>query len=136
MAVNQVWGLLVVLVFFNGCFIEEHTHTCAQAQIPRSNKVMNASVRSRAEVVKIGSILTFDSIIGKVAKIALEAAVKDVNSDPTVLNGTKLELTIHDSNSSGFVSIMEALNFMESLAFLPYFSPTCEDLLGVQARED
>lgn len=114
MAMNQVWGLLVVLVFFNGCFIEEHMHTCAQAQILGSNKLMNASVRSRPEVVKIGSILTFDSIIGKVAKIALEAAVKDVNSDPMVLNGTKLELTIHDSNSSGFVSVMEALNFMEN----------------------
>ncbi|KAI3515043.1 hypothetical protein L1887_13792 [Cichorium endivia] len=84
-------------------------HTCAQARILGSNKLMNASLRSRPEVVKIGSILTFDSIIGKVAKIALEAAVKDVNADPTVLNGTKLELTIHDSNSSGFVSIMEGM---------------------------
>ncbi|XP_023770371.1 glutamate receptor 3.6 [Lactuca sativa] len=114
MAMNQVWGLLVVLVFFNGCFIEEQRHTCAQARIPRSKKLMNASVVSRPEVVKIGSILTFDSTIGKIGKIALEAAVEDVNSDPTVLNGTKLELTIHDSNSSGFVGIMEALQFMES----------------------
>ncbi|KAL7588788.1 hypothetical protein Lser_V15G39739 [Lactuca serriola] len=116
MAVNQVWGLLllvVVVVFFNGCFIEEKRH-CVQAHIPGSKKLRNASFPSRPEVVKIGSILTFDSIIGKAAKIALEAAVEDVNSDPTVLNGTKLELTIHDSNSSGLVSIMEALHFMES----------------------
>lgn len=99
---NRFSGLFVVLAFFNGCFIEG------------SNKVMSESVRSRPDVVTIGSILTFDSMIGRVGKIALEAAVEDVNSDPTVLNGTKLELTIHDSKFSGFLSIMEALQFMEN----------------------
>lgn len=94
---NLVWGLLVVVVvFFNGCFSR------------------NASVPSRPDIVNIGAILTFDSIIGKVAKIALEAGVENVNSDPNILNGTKLKLTIHDSNFSGFAGIMEALQFMES----------------------
>ncbi|KAL4572625.1 hypothetical protein LXL04_019405 [Taraxacum kok-saghyz] len=104
MGVNQVWGLLVVLLFLNGCLIK----------ISGSNQSRKASIPSRPNVVKIGSILTFNSIVGKVGKIALEAAVEDVNSDPAVLNGTKLELTIHDSNSSGFVSILEALQLMES----------------------
>ncbi|KVH92116.1 Extracellular ligand-binding receptor [Cynara cardunculus var. scolymus] len=96
MGLNLVWGLLLVVVFFNGCFSK------------------NASVPSRPDIVNIGAILTFDSIIGKVAKIALEAAVENVNSDPAILNGTKLKITIHDSNFSGFASIMEALQFMES----------------------
>ncbi|XP_023770372.1 glutamate receptor 3.6 [Lactuca sativa] len=109
MAMNQLKRLLVVLVFFNVCFIEAQT---SQAQ--GSNKPMKTSVQSRPYVVNIGSILTFDSMIGKVAKTALKVAVEDVNSDPMVLNGTKLKLTIHDSNFSGFLSIMEALQFMEN----------------------
>ncbi|KAI3515041.1 hypothetical protein L1887_13790 [Cichorium endivia] len=105
---NRVSGLLVMLVFFNGCFIMSQT---TQTQEP---ELRNTSVSSRPDVVNIGSILTFDSIIGKVGKIALEAAIEDVNSDPTVLNGTKLKLIIHDSNFSGFLSIMEALQFTET----------------------
>ncbi|CAI9281561.1 unnamed protein product [Lactuca saligna] len=40
---------------------------------------------------------------GKMANIALEAEVEDVNSDLKVLNGNKLKLTIHHSNSSSIV---------------------------------
>ncbi|CAH1433306.1 unnamed protein product [Lactuca virosa] len=83
-------------------------------QISASNKLRDTNVHSRPKVVKIGSVLAFDSIVGKAAKIAVQTAVKDVNSDPSVLNGTKLELIIHDSGSSGFVSIIEALHFMAS----------------------
>lgn len=106
MAINAVWGLLLVIAFF---FIQKQGWTFAQSQIPR-----NASVPSRPDVVNIGSILSFDSIIGKVSKIALEAAVEKVNNDPFILKGTKLKLTLHDSNFSGFLSIMEALQFMET----------------------
>lgn len=67
--------------------------------------------------MNIGSILTLDSIIGKVAKIGLEAAVEDVNNDPTILNGTKLKLTIHDSNFSGFLSIMEGMFYFLTFAY-------------------
>ena len=56
------------------------------------------------------------------SKIALEVAVEDVNSDPTVLNGTKLKLTVHDSNSNGFLSIMEG---MSSKHLLMYFLHYC-----------
>ncbi|KAL7590547.1 hypothetical protein Lser_V15G39747 [Lactuca serriola] len=115
MTMNRIWGLLVVLVFFNGCFLDDvKRQTCAQARISASNKLRDTNVHSRPKVVKIGSVLAFDSIVGKAAKIAVQTAVKDVNSDPSVLNGTKLELIIHDSGSSGFVSIIEALHFMAS----------------------
>ncbi|KAK1421456.1 hypothetical protein QVD17_23800 [Tagetes erecta] len=96
---NFVWALLILVVNFNGCF---------------SDGVNNTNVSTRPDVVNIASILTFDSIIGKVAKIALEAAVEDVNSDPTILNGTKLNITLHDSKYSGFMSMMAALQVMET----------------------
>lgn len=66
------------------------------------------------EVVNIGAIFTFSTINGKVAKIAMKAAEQDVNSDPSILGGRKLAITLHDSNYSGFLSIVGALQFMES----------------------
>ncbi|KAL0357245.1 UNVERIFIED_CONTAM: Glutamate receptor 3.2 [Sesamum calycinum] len=69
---------------------------------------------SRPEFVKIGSIFSFGTISGKVAKIAMKAAVEDVNSDPTFLGGTKLVLSMHDSNYSGFLGIIGGLKYMET----------------------
>lgn len=75
---------------------------------------LSAKNSKRPDVVNIGSILNFDSAIGKVAKVAMEAAIDDVNSNPVVLGGTKLKLTMHDANFSGFLGIVEALQFMET----------------------
>lgn len=61
----------------------------------------------RPDVVNIGSILTLNSIVGKVAQIAINAAVEDINSKPSVLKGTKLNITTLDSNYSGFLGILE-----------------------------
>uniref|UniRef100_A0A7N0US73 Glutamate receptor n=1 Tax=Kalanchoe fedtschenkoi TaxID=63787 RepID=A0A7N0US73_KALFE len=69
---------------------------------------------SRPSSVHIGAIFTFDSTIGRVAKIAIEEAVKDVNSDPHILAGTELNLTSKNSNCSGFIGMAEALQFMET----------------------
>ncbi|KAK7856104.1 glutamate receptor 3.6 [Quercus suber] len=93
---RKVW-LLVLVVVCHGIF---------------SNGVVTNS-STRPDVVNVGAILSYKSIIGKVAKVAIEAAVEDVNSDPTVLPGTKIKLTMQDSNYSGFLSIVEALAFME-----------------------
>ncbi|CAA0833575.1 Glutamate receptor 3.2 [Striga hermonthica] len=65
------------------------------------------------DVVNIGAIFVLSTINGKVAKIAMNAAVEDVNSDPNFLGGRKLNLSIHDSNYSGFLSIIGGLRFME-----------------------
>ncbi|GKB70579.1 glutamate receptor 3.6-like protein [Tanacetum coccineum] len=72
-------------------------------------------VSRRPDIANIAFILTFNSIIGKVAKIALHAAIDDVNVDPTILSGTKLKITFHDSNYSAFMSMMEELNTTGSL---------------------
>lgn len=60
----------------------------------------------RPDVVKVGAIFTFSTINGKVARIAMKAAEEDVNSDPTNLGGSKLSIIMHDSNFSGFLSII------------------------------
>ncbi|KAK7409859.1 hypothetical protein VNO78_00221 [Psophocarpus tetragonolobus] len=77
--------------------------------------VSAANVPSRRPaVVHIGAIFNFDSVLGKVAKVTLEEAVKDVNADATILRGTKLVLTMQTSNYSGFIGMVQALRFMET----------------------
>ncbi|KAB5527622.1 hypothetical protein DKX38_021469 [Salix brachista] len=57
----------------------------------------------RPAVVNLGGIFTFDSVIGKAAKPAMEAAVSDINNDIRILNGTKLNLLMDDVNCSVFL---------------------------------
>uniref|UniRef100_A0A2P2J985 Glutamate receptor n=3 Tax=Rhizophora mucronata TaxID=61149 RepID=A0A2P2J985_RHIMU len=64
-------------------------------------------------VVNIGAILTFDSVIGRVAKLAMEAAVSDVNEDPKILSGTELRLIMKDTDCSAFLGSVEAFQVME-----------------------
>lgn len=61
---------------------------------------------SNPDVVNIGSIFSFSTINGRVAKIAMNAAVEDVNSDPSILGGKKLLLSTQDANYSGFLGII------------------------------
>ncbi|PWA60593.1 glutamate receptor 3.7 [Artemisia annua] len=46
----------------------------------------------RPDVVHVGALFSFDSVIGKAAKIAMEEAVIDVNKDLKILNGTKIKI--------------------------------------------
>ncbi|RLM66126.1 glutamate receptor 3.1-like [Panicum miliaceum] len=50
---------------------------------------------------------------GRVAKVAIAAAVNDINNDPSILSGTKLVVQMQDTNYSGFIGIVQALKFME-----------------------
>lgn len=65
------------------------------------------NVSSRPAVVNIGAIFTMDSTIGRVAKIAIREAVKDVNSNTGILPGTKLVVSFQNSNCSGFIGMVE-----------------------------
>ncbi|XP_059638399.1 glutamate receptor 3.3 [Cornus florida] len=69
---------------------------------------------SRPAVVNIGALFTFESTIGRVAKVAVEEAVKDVNSNSSVLHGTKLVVKMQNSNCNGFLGMVGALQFMET----------------------
>lgn len=62
---------------------------------------------SRPATVHIGAMYNFDSTIGKPAKVAIEAAVEDVNASPNILKGTRLLIDQRDTNYSGFLGIVE-----------------------------
>lgn len=72
------------------------------------------NVTTRPDVLNIGSIFTFDSVIGKIAKLAISTAVEDVNSNPNILNGTKLSLKLHNTKSSDFLGIVEGMKNLQS----------------------
>nr|AGN92471.1 glutamate receptor 1 [Echinochloa crus-galli] len=72
-----------------------------------------AARAARPSEVAVGALFTYDSTIGRAARLAIELAIDDVNADATVLAGTKLNLVAQDTNCSGFIGIMEALELME-----------------------
>lgn len=79
------------------------------------------NISSRPAAVKIGSIYTFNSTIGSVAKFAIEEAIKEVNADPSVLHGTELIVTVQNSNCSGFLGMVEGTLLCTSVVFLLCF---------------
>ncbi|CAM8951706.1 hypothetical protein QQ045_018405 [Rhodiola kirilowii] len=64
-------------------------------------------------VVNIGALFTYGSVIGKATKPGLLAAIDDVNLDPNILVGMKLNLILHDTNCSGFLGTIQALRLLE-----------------------
>ncbi|XP_062152265.1 glutamate receptor 3.7 [Alnus glutinosa] len=64
-------------------------------------------------VVNIGAVFTFNSVIGRVARVAMEAAVSDVNADPRILNETKLNLIQKEANCSAFLGSIGAFQVLE-----------------------
>nr|XP_043619454.1 glutamate receptor 3.4-like [Erigeron canadensis] len=73
---------------------------------------ISSSVK-RPKAVNIGALLTVNSVIGKSVRPAIIAAVDDVNSNPDILGETHLNLILHDTNCSGFLGTVEALELME-----------------------
>ncbi|EER97313.1 glutamate receptor 3.4 isoform X1 [Sorghum bicolor] len=67
---------------------------------------------TRPAEVRIGALFTFDSVIGKAVRPAIELAVADVNADPSILWGTNLSVLMQDTNCSGFVGTIEALQLL------------------------
>lgn len=72
----------------------------------------NATTHSpaRPTSVNIGALFTYNSTIGRSAKPAILAAVAEVNSDSSILNGTKLNIVFHDTNCSEFLGTMEGIS--------------------------
>ncbi|KAI3753344.1 hypothetical protein L2E82_25395 [Cichorium intybus] len=67
----------------------------------------------RPAVVNVGALFSFDSIIGKAAKTAMEIAVDDVNNDSRILNGTEMKLFMEDTNCSVFKGSIGAFQMLE-----------------------
>ncbi|KAJ1389245.1 Solute-binding protein family 3/N-terminal domain of MltF [Sesbania bispinosa] len=76
--------------------------------------MVNSTVPSRANVLRIGALFTFDSVIGRSAKPGILAAIEDVNANKSILPGVTLELILHNTNCSPFLGTVEALQLMEN----------------------
>ncbi|KAG2717034.1 hypothetical protein I3760_03G154800 [Carya illinoinensis] len=68
---------------------------------------------SKPSAVNIGALFTVNSVIGRSAKPAILAAIDDVNSDSSVLPEITLNVILQDTNCSGFLGTVEALQLME-----------------------
>lgn len=79
-----------------------------------SSSGYSRNVSSRPAAVNIGAIFTFESTIGRAAKIAIQEAVKDVNANSSILHGTELKIHMRNSNCSGFLGLAEGLKFTEN----------------------
>ncbi|KAL6629719.1 hypothetical protein ACP70R_029484 [Stipagrostis hirtigluma subsp. patula] len=89
------------------------------------------SLAARPSVVYIGSMLRFNSTIGGVSAVATQAAVEDINSDPTVLNGTTLKVDMRDTNcDDGFLGMVQALQFMET-DVIAIIGPQCSTIAHI-----
>lgn len=67
------------------------------------------------DFVNIGALFSFNTSVGRSIKIAIKAAIEDINSDPTILGKTKLNLSLQeDSKYRGFLSISEGMSFIVS----------------------
>lgn len=86
---NVVWIIVSCIVCFGVC-----------------SDGLSRNGTSRPAVVSVGAIFTFDSTIGRAAKIAIQEAVKDVNSNSSILQGTKLVVQLQNSNCSGFLGMV------------------------------
>ncbi|KAK9078193.1 hypothetical protein SSX86_002250 [Deinandra increscens subsp. villosa] len=75
---------------------------------------VKGKTRNSTNVVNVGALFTVNSVIGRSVKPAVTAAIDDVNSSPTVLPATRLNLILHDTNCSGFLGTIEALQLMEN----------------------
>ncbi|CAL5391248.1 unnamed protein product [Camellia sinensis] len=115
---NLVRQLLACIEMETGLFIRRTLVVvlfCMWVPMKGIGRTGNASLSSsKPSVVNIGALYTFNSVIGRSTKPAIEAAVDDVNSDSTVLAGMKLNLILHDTNCSGFLGIVEPLQLMEN----------------------
>lgn len=67
----------------------------------------------RPAVVNVGAVFTYNSVIGRAAKNAMEIAVSDINADHNILKGTKFNLSMEDTNCSVFMGSMEAFQVLE-----------------------
>ncbi|XP_027340391.1 glutamate receptor 3.7-like isoform X2 [Abrus precatorius] len=67
----------------------------------------------RPASVNIGAVFAFDSVIGRAAEVAMEMAVSDVNADPRVLKGTKLNLIKRDAMCNAFLGSIGAFQVLE-----------------------
>eukprot|EP01018_Ginkgo_biloba_P018050 Gb_20693 [translate_table: standard] len=95
------------LVTFLVVFVLVMTPSCISAE------------NARPASVNVGALVAYNTTIGKVAKRAIQMALEDVNRNASVLNGTRLVLTMMDSNCSAFIGTAAEGNAIPSCLFSP-----------------
>ena len=75
---------------------------------------------TRPRVVNIGALFSLNSTIGKVAKVAIQAAIDDVNSSSNVLHGTQLNISMLDNCQNGFLGVAQSKTLIFVLVLLLY----------------
>ncbi|GFQ05272.1 glutamate receptor 3.4 [Phtheirospermum japonicum] len=74
-----------------------------------AQKGNSSGISESPSVVNVGALFTFNSVIGRSVGPAILAAIEDVNSDATILKGTKINLILRDTNCSGFFGTVQAM---------------------------
>ncbi|GAB4825161.1 hypothetical protein Ancab_008036 [Ancistrocladus abbreviatus] len=90
---------------------------CALEPIEVKGATNGSASSSTSRSVNIGALFTFNSAIGRAVKPAILAAIDDINSNSSILPGTKLNLIFYDTNCSGFLGTMEGPNRFKSGEF-------------------
>lgn len=74
--------------------------------------IPNVNASTRPAIINVGAAFNFNSTIGAVATIAIQAGIDDVNADPTILRGSKLVINMQDTKCNGFIGMIGALKLM------------------------
>ncbi|KAL8045424.1 hypothetical protein ABFX02_08G113400 [Erythranthe guttata] len=72
----------------------------------------SSAVSERASVVNVGALFTSNSAIGMSVGPAILSAIDDVNNDASILLNTNINLILLDTNCSGFLGTVEAMQLM------------------------
>ncbi|XP_071727455.1 glutamate receptor 3.4-like [Rutidosis leptorrhynchoides] len=88
--------------------------TMAMAVKGKTVNTTVSSISSRPSIVNVGTLFTVNSVIGRSVRPAIAAAINDVNSSPTILPGTWLNLISYDTNCSSFLGTINAMQLMEN----------------------
>ena len=72
---------------------------------------MVSSENTTAKQLHIGVLVSYGTLIGRVAKQAIEMAVDDINRNESFLQGSKLVVHVLDTNCSAFQGAASGLVF-------------------------
>ncbi|CAL5344546.1 unnamed protein product [Camellia sinensis] len=90
----------------------------------------------RPEILRIGTLLSYNSVIGRVSKVVIETAIADVNADPNILNGTQLKLIMEDTGCNVFLGSVKVFQVLEKevVAILGTQSSSVAHMISVIAN--
>lgn len=75
--------------------------------------ISDVATAQNETIVNIGALLSYGSIIGRVAKQAIELAVQDINKNDSLLKGRNLVVHMMDTNCNAFQGAAEAMELFK-----------------------